>query len=104
MRKFGASAAGWQSTYARWLALTDLMAIAAAVGIAQWIRFGSASSTATAELLRGITYIEISVAIVIGWMTALSINGARSTRVIGSGVEEYRRVWWATISTFGAVA
>ena len=104
MRNFGASRAGWQGTYARWLALTDLIAIAAAVGIAQWIRFGSTSGTATAELLRGITYIEISIAIVIGWMAALTINGARSTRVIGSGVEEYRRVWWATISTFGAVA
>jgi len=104
MRNFGTARAGWQGTYARWLALTDLIAVVAAVGIAQWIRFGSASSAATAELLRGITYVEISVVIVIGWMAALSINGARSTRVIGSGVEEYRRVWWATISTFGAVA
>ena len=104
MRNFGAARAAWQGTYARWLMLTDLVAIVAAVGIAQWVRFGSTSSTAPAELLRGITYVEISAAIVIGWMAALSINGARSTRVIGSGVEEYRRVWWATISTFGAVA
>ena len=104
MRNFGASKAGWQGTYARWLVLTDLIAIVAAVGIAQLVRFGSASSAASGELLRGITYVEISATIVIGWMAALSINGARSTRVIGSGVEEYRRVWWATISTFGAVA
>jgi len=104
MRSAAASRAGWEGTYARWLALTDLIAVVTAVGVAQWIRFGSASSTATAEVLRGITYVEISVAIMIGWMAALSINGARSTRVIGSGVEEYRRVWWATISTFGTVA
>ena len=104
MRGAGASAAGWQSTYARWLALTDLIAIVAAVGIAQWIRFGSAPSGGALPLLRNITYLEVSAAIALGWMAALTINGARSTRVIGSGVEEYRRVWWATISVFGTVA
>ena len=104
MRNFGASRAGWQGTYARWLALSDLIAIVAAVGFAQWFRFGSAPSGGALALLRSITYLEVSAAIVIGWMAALSINGARSTRVIGSGVEDYRRVWWATISTFGTVA
>ena len=104
MRGAGASTAGWQSTYARWLALTDLIAIVAAVGIAQWIRFGSAPSGGALPLLRNVTYLEVSAAIALGWMVALTINGARSTRVIGSGVEEYRRVWWATISVFGTVA
>jgi len=100
----GSATAGWQSTYARWLALTDLVAVTTAVGIAQAVRFGSTSANASATLLRGITYTEISIAIILGWMAALTINGARSTRVIGSGVEEYRRVWWATISVFGGVA
>jgi len=104
MRGAGASTAGWQSTYARWLAVSDLITIVAAVGIAQWIRFGSAPSGGALPLLSNITYLEVSVAIALGWMAALTINGARSTRVIGSGVEEYRRVWWATISTFGTVA
>jgi exopolysaccharide biosynthesis polyprenyl glycosylphosphotransferase len=80
------------------------VAVVTAVGIAQAVRFGSASADATAALLRGVTYIEISIAIAIGWMAALAINDARSTRVIGSGIEEYRRVWWATISVFGTVA
>ena len=100
----GSATAGWQNTYARWLALADLVAVTTAVGIAQAVRFGSASANASATLLRGITYTEISIAIILGWMAALTINGTRSTRVIGSGVEEYRRVWWATISTFGTVA
>jgi hypothetical protein len=104
MRAAGASKAGWQSTYARWLALTDLIAVVAAVGVAQWIRFGSAPTGGAVPLLRNITYLEVSVVIVLGWMAALTVNGARSTRVIGSGVEEYRRVWWATISVFGTVA
>ena len=104
MRAAGASTARWQRTYARWLALTDLIAIVAAVGIAQWIRFGAESANATVALLRNVTYTEVSAVIALGWMMALIINGTRSTRIIGSGVEEYRRVWWATISTFGCVA
>lgn len=104
MRTSGASTAGWHREYARWLALTDLIAIVAAVGIAQWVRFGSGSGNATVAFMRSVTYTEVSSTIVIGWMMALAINGARSTRVIGSGIEEYRRVWWATISLFGTVA
>jgi hypothetical protein len=33
MRGAGASTAGWQSNYARWLALTDLIAVVAAVEV-----------------------------------------------------------------------
>jgi len=104
MRLAEASAHVWQATYARRLALSDLVAVIAAVGIAQFVRFGSALSNPTASLLHDITYTDISIAIAIGWMAALTINGARSTRVVGSGVEEYRRVWWATIAAFGTVA
>ena len=104
MRATGASTAGWQSTYTRWLALSDLVTVVVAVGTAQWVRFGSAPSGPSLPIMRNITYLEISIAIAIGWMAALSINGTRSTRVIGSGVEEYRRIWWATISVFGTVA
>jgi exopolysaccharide biosynthesis polyprenyl glycosylphosphotransferase len=103
-RAAGASTSGWQRTYARRLALSDMVAVVVAVGVAQWVRFGFAPSGGALPLLRNITYLEVSVAIAIGWMAALTINGARSTRIIGSGVEEYRRVWWATISTFGTVA
>ena len=104
MRAAGSATPGWQDTYGRWLALTDLVIVVAAAGIAQLIRFGSSSSSVSAALGHRITYTEVSIALVIGWMAALAINGARSTRVIGSGIEEYRRVWWATISTFGTVA
>jgi len=104
MRAARASNPGWQGRYARSLALTDLIAIVAAVGIAQWVRFGSGSGNATVAFMRNVTYTEVSATIVIGWLVALTVNGARSIRIIGSGVEEFRRVWWATISVFGTVA
>ncbi len=46
----------------------------------------------------------VSIAIAVIWMAALSINHSRSARVIGSGAEEYRRVWLATLAVFGGVA
>ena len=85
----------WQRDYSRWLLLADLVAVFVAVGLAQRIRFGTWSETA---------YVEVSMIIAFGWLAALTINHSRSERVIGSGAEEYRRVWLATISVFGTVA
>ena len=96
--------AGWQASYSRWLLVFDLLAVVLAVGFAQWFRFGAAPEGAPLPLLIGVTYLQISVVIAVSWIAALAINHSRSQRVIGSGVEEYRRVWWATISVFGGVA
>lgn len=95
--------AKWQHGYSRWLMLTDLVAVCAAVGIAHWIRVGLAE-TPYLWALNPLTYIWASVLIATGWTVALAINHSRSERVIGSGAEEYRRVWMATISVFGTVA
>nr|WP_264004926.1 sugar transferase [Mycolicibacterium sphagni] len=92
----------WQTGYARRLVLVDLVGVVLAVGLAQWLRFGSLPGTGQAY--RYSNYLVVSLVIVAGWMFALSINHARSTRVVGSGAEEYRRVWIATVAVFGAVA
>ena len=98
------TAPAWQARYARWLTVTDLVSVLLAVGFAQWLRFGHDPNAAYLGLLRNITYMEISGGIAFFWMAALSVNHSRSQRIIGAGVEEYRRVWWATISVFGTVA
>ena len=95
---------GWQARYSHWLGVTDFAAVVLAVGFAQWVRFGSSPEGAPLALMRDVTYIEISAVIAAAWLAALSVNHSRSQRVIGSGVEEYRRVWWATVSIFGGVA
>lgn len=95
---------GWHRKYTAWLTVTDLVAVVLAVGFAQWLRFGPTPSGAFVSLLDGVTYLEVSIAIAGLWMIALSINNARSERVIGSGAEEYRRVWSATVTVFGGVA
>jgi len=84
--------------------VTDSIAVIAAVSIAQWARFGDAPGGPALGIFPRITYLEISIVIAVVWMAALSINNARSPRIIGSGAEEYRRVWLATIAVFGGIA
>ncbi|WP_276058130.1 sugar transferase [Mycolicibacterium duvalii] len=93
----------WQQAYALRLVAVDLVAIVLAVGLAQCLRFGATlQGLEQAGLVWN--YTVVSALIVATWMAALSINRSRSTRVIGSGAEEYRRVWLATMSVFGFVA
>jgi exopolysaccharide biosynthesis polyprenyl glycosylphosphotransferase len=90
----------WHRAYSRRLIAVDGVGVVAAVGMAQWLRFGGLPGTA----YRPFAYTTVSLIVGAMWLLALSINRARSPRVIGSGAEEYRRVWLATVSVFGAVA
>ena len=91
----------WQRGYARRLVATDLAGVVGAVGLAQWLRFGA---LADATEVRDVDYTMVSLLLATVWMAALSINHSRSTRIIGSGVEEYRRVLLATLAVFGGIA
>lgn len=92
----------WQQEYARWLVLIDSFGVCMAVALAQWLRFGGLPGTSQAY--RYSNYLLVSMVLAASWMLALSINHSRSPRVIGCGVEEYRRVWMATVTVFGGVA
>lgn len=92
----------WQRRYSRNLVPLDLAGIVIAVGLAQWLRFGGFRGAG--QSFRAWTYLEVSVVIAAAWMLALSLNRSRSPRVIGSGVEEYRRVWVGSLTNFGVVA
>ena len=95
-------APGWQRGYSRRLVVVDTLGVLLAVGLAHWVRFGGISSSIATY--RFIDYTTVSLIIAIAWMAALSINNSRSTRIVGSGVEEYRRVLMATLGVFGGVA
>lgn len=92
----------WQQAYALRLIGVDVAGILLAVGLAQWLRFGGLSESVSAY--RSVDYTVVSFAIAALWLSALAINRSRSPRIIGSGAEEYRRVWLATLSVFGGVA
>lgn len=97
-------APAWQRGYAHRLVATDLVSVVLAIGLAQWLRFGELPGAEPEHTFQSSNYTVVSFVLVVGWMLALSINRSRSTRIIGSGAEEYRRVLLATLSVFGGVA
>ncbi len=93
--------AGWQETYAKALVAVDFVAVVLAVALAQWLRFGGPLTIARPRgrsanwAIYFSNYLVVSLLIVIGWMLVLSINRSRASGIVGSGIEEYRRVWSA---------
>lgn len=93
----------WQRRYVQWLRWSDTSAVVAVVALAQTLRFGSANSAGLLGF-SAIGYTSVSALVVVIWVAALAIERTRQVRVIGSGLEEYRRIWTATLSVFGAIA
>jgi len=81
--------------------VADAVVVAAAVLLAQYVRFGQ-SPAFDNGVNKQLTGFSILFAIL--WLTALAIFHTRSSRVIGAGIEEYRRVLSASFWTFGAIA
>lgn len=92
----------WHQGYARRLVAVDLVGVILSVGAAQWLRFGLLPSSS--HTYQALDYTTVSIVIALSWLAALAIYRTRSPRIIGSGAEEYRRVWLSTLSVFGAVA
>jgi exopolysaccharide biosynthesis polyprenyl glycosylphosphotransferase len=94
---------GWAGTYVHRLAVTDAVAIVGSVAVAQLVRFGVDGGTLKAEV-SVYSYTLVSVLLVASWFAALLVFRSREPRVVGSGVEEYRRVARASTALFGTVA
>jgi exopolysaccharide biosynthesis polyprenyl glycosylphosphotransferase len=94
---------GWQHRYAWWLRFTDIAVVTGVVAFAQVLRFGGVR-TANLTGFSNVDYAVVSVVIALGWAIALAAYRTRSSSVIGAGLEEYRRVWTATLVIFGVVA
>jgi len=91
----------WQRQYAAKLWITDTIVVCAAVALAQYVRFGATFSPP--GYLK--YYVPgFSALFVIVWLSALAGNHSRSSRLTGTGVEEYRRVLAASFWTFGVIA
>ncbi|MFE4498552.1 sugar transferase [Rhodococcus sp. NPDC056743] len=94
----------WQAAYIRRLAISDSAIIAVAVFLAQWFRFGADSGGVSADGLGNYSYTAVSLVLIAMWIAVLSIFRTRSIRVIGSGPEEYRRIFVSTVRLFGLIA
>lgn len=91
----------WQRRYTARLRITDTLVVCAAVALAQLVRFGPLLTPP-----RDSNYYvpAFSILFVIVWLSALAAFHTRSPRLIGTGIEEYRRVVAASFWTFGAIA
>ncbi|OKH69941.1 polyprenyl glycosylphosphotransferase [Mycobacterium sp. SWH-M1] len=91
----------WQRRYAGRLLGVDIVVVTATVVLAQYLRFSN--SSASSEVASGyVTAYSILVATL--WLSALGGFRTRSPKIIGTGLEEYRRLCAASFATFGALA
>lgn len=92
----------WQQDYRHLLRWTDAVVIAGSLVVAQALRFGSVAGATLAG--QPVDYSVVSVVIGVLWMGTLAVYRSRESRVLGQGLEEYRRVCSATLVLYGSVA
>jgi exopolysaccharide biosynthesis polyprenyl glycosylphosphotransferase len=97
----GAAARRWQHQYSRRLRITDAVIVCAAVAIAQVIRFGDSPHVSGYP---GQVMTLFSILFAGLWLSLIAGFRSRSIRVIGAGLEEYRRIVSASFWTFGIIA
>ncbi|WP_082958544.1 sugar transferase [Mycobacterium sp. E3198] len=91
----------WQQRYSARLRVTDSAIVCAAVALAQFVRFGDAPNTSGYP---GPVMTLFSALFAALWLSSMSMFQTRSTRIIGAGIDEYRRIASASFWTFGFIA
>lgn len=91
----------WQRKYARRLVVSDVAVVCAAIGLAQYIRFGRVA--AVDPFISRYVFL-FSTIFGLLWLVGLSVFRTRSVRVLGGGWDEYRSIVSATFWTFGSIA
>ena len=100
----------WQRRYVTKVCVSDAVVVCAAVVLAQYVRFGAAEGGSGEDwTLNPMGYAKYFVPVfsalfAVAWLSAMAGFHTRSPRIIGTGVEEYRRVVAASAWTFGAIA
>ncbi|POH60673.1 sugar transferase [Arthrobacter glacialis] len=94
------SSENWRSNYARRIGFVDASVVVWAVVGAHLIRFGLDDNAHVA----GAPYVIITVLLPCVWWMMLGAWGSREPRILGSGSEEYKRVFASALWLFGALA
>ncbi len=85
------------------LASVDALAVALALTLAYWGRFG-AVPVEIGRADQSVSAVVVSVLIGLAWLVCIAAQRAYEPRFLGVGGEEYRRVTRATFVLFGALA
>jgi exopolysaccharide biosynthesis polyprenyl glycosylphosphotransferase len=97
----------WQRRYKWILVVGDVAVVTLALAAAQVVRLGKpdqAPEAAWAYYSVFSYYSVLSVYVAAIWLGLLAAYRTRSPRIVGAGVEEYRRVFSATLATVGVIA
>jgi exopolysaccharide biosynthesis polyprenyl glycosylphosphotransferase len=95
-----------QAAHARNVLLSDIAVVSGAIYLAQLIIFGKIGDTTdlTWTTRPGIDYTAVSGALALLWLGLLTMVNSKAPRILGRGVEEYRRVFSATFAMFGVIS
>lgn len=93
----------WQRRLVQNLRVTDTLVVSGAVFLGQYVRFGP-NFDFSAHTYDRYHVAALSVLFIACWLISLASLRTRSPRILGTGIEEYRRVVAASFSTFGAIA
>jgi exopolysaccharide biosynthesis polyprenyl glycosylphosphotransferase len=93
----------WSKRYALRVAFGDTFSILATAAAAHLLAFGVANTAFNSRnaLDDLATPLHIGLVLAVTWMLALRLVDTRASRIIGSGVTEYKRVVHASVLTFG---
>ncbi|WP_442932230.1 sugar transferase [Mycobacterium sp. 050134] len=97
----GKAAPRWQLRYAQRLRISDSLIVCASVMLAQYVRFGEIANTSGYS---DFVMTLLSILFAALWLSSLAVFQTRSPRVIGAGIDEYRRIGSASFWTFGIIA
>ncbi|OBI94898.1 polyprenyl glycosylphosphotransferase [Mycobacterium asiaticum] len=91
----------WQQRYSARLRITDSIIVCAAIMLAQLVRFGDSPNMSGYP---GPVMTLFSCLFAVLWLSSISVFHTRSPRIIGAGIDEYRRIASASFSVFGIIA
>jgi exopolysaccharide biosynthesis polyprenyl glycosylphosphotransferase len=94
-RKVIRRTSGWERDYLRRAALADLGCGTIGVFAAAQLRFGSNVTG---------TYIALSLALPVAWLSAIWLAGGYDVRFIGTGSDEFRKILNAGVGLIAAIA
>lgn len=93
----------WRRKYSRRLAIVDALVVLWSTAGALVLRFGTPQSPGVVDT-NGKPYIAITLCLAAAWWCVLGIGGSRESKILGYGVEEYKRVITSSFWLFGLVA
>lgn len=94
----------WEGKLSRRVRYADAVVVVVAVTAAHVMRYVVLPVPPEALEIRGPSFLQISIAVFVGWMIALSVFRTRDPKVLDAGTGQYQAVARATFTLFAWIA